>query len=56
MKYFLSLYIILFTLAAKSQVPDHIYKANIHSVKLFKAGDPYSYPLMRLNGTDELEL
>lgn len=39
-----------------SQIPDHIYKENIRSVKLMKQGDPYSYPVMNLNSNDQLEL
>ncbi|OSZ77908.1 hypothetical protein CAP36_13410 [Chitinophagaceae bacterium IBVUCB2] len=43
-------------LTAKAQIPDHIYKQNIRSVKLFKAGDIYSYPILMLNTNDQLEL
>ncbi len=39
-----------------AQIPDHIYKENIRSVKLYKSGDMYSYPLLNLNGNDQLEL
>ena len=39
-----------------AQIPDHVYKPNIHSVKLFRAGDIYSYPVLQLNSTDQLEL
>lgn len=39
-----------------SQIPDHIYKPSIHAVKLFKAGDIYSYPIINLNGNQLLEL
>lgn len=50
--------VISFLLAAavQAQVPDHIYKPNIRTVKLFKAGDIYSYPVMILNSSDQLEL
>ena len=44
------------TVAANSQLPDHIYKSNIRSVKLHKANDPYSYPIIRLNSIDDLDL
>ena len=52
--------IILFTIIIFScscvfaQIPDHIYKDNIASVKLHKYSDPYSYPVIRLNSADEL--
>ncbi len=39
-----------------AQVPDHIYYPNIRSVKLYKAGDIYSYPVMTLNSGEQLEL
>ena len=41
---------------AKSQLPDHIFHSNIRSVKLFKNGDPYSYPILQLNGADRMDL
>ena len=44
------------SLAASAQIPDHIYKPNIHAVKLFRAGDIYSYPIINLNGAEVLEL
>src|SRR5262245_37428578 len=41
---------------AQAQLPDHIYQPSIRSVKLYKAGDIYSYPIIALNGSDQLEL
>ncbi len=43
-------------LAVQSQLPDHIYESSIHTVKLFKYGDIYSYPILKLNSADQLEL
>jgi hypothetical protein len=43
-------------MAAQGQLADHIFKPNISSVKLHKYGDPYGYPLIRLNSPDELVL
>lgn len=40
----------------RGQVPDRIYHENIRTVKLYKAGDIYSYPVMILNSNDQLEL
>ena len=54
-----SISLILFLVAvsvAKAQIPDHIYQSNIRTVKLYKAGDIYSYPVLTLNGGDQLEL
>ncbi len=41
---------------AAAQLPDHIYGSNIRTVKLYKSGDIYSYPVLMLNGNDQLEL
>lgn len=46
----------LLPVAAKAQLPDHIYAPNIRTVKLYKTGDIYSYPVMLLNSNDQLEL
>lgn len=48
--------LLLCSLAVKAQLPDHIYKSNIRSAKLFKNGDIYSYPVITLNSPDQLEL
>lgn len=39
-----------------SQVPDKVYLSNIHTPQVYKASDPYSYPVLTLNGSDQLEL
>lgn len=41
---------------AGSQVPDKIYYPNIHTTQVYKPADPYSYPVLTLNGSDQLEL
>ena len=56
MKKLFFLFLIVNISAAKAQIPDHIYKANIKSVKLHKYGDTYSYPVISLNSSDQLEL
>ncbi|MBS1609611.1 MAG: DUF5103 domain-containing protein [Bacteroidetes bacterium] len=38
------------------QGPDRVYKSNIRTAQLFKSGDPYSYPVLKLNSNDQLEL
>lgn len=40
----------------QGQVPDRIYHDNIRTIKLYKSGDIYSYPVMILNSNDQLEL
>ena len=56
MKKIVTFIFLLTVLIAHSQLPDHVYQSSIHSVKLYKAGDIYSYPIMSLNGGDLLEL
>ncbi len=56
MKKYLFLFLLFAVVAARAQLPDHIYKPNIHTVKLNKFGDIYSYPVMMLNSSDQLEL
>ncbi|MBK6935885.1 MAG: DUF5103 domain-containing protein [Chitinophagaceae bacterium] len=49
--------VLLFTcLVSNGQIPDHIYKSNIRTVKLFRLGDMYNYPVITLNSADQLEL
>lgn len=40
----------------KAQLPDHVYKPNIRTVKLHMYGDLYSYPVLMLNSGDQMEL
>lgn len=56
MKKLISLFIVVYGFSVAAQIPDHIYKPNIHTVKLYKYGDIYSYPVMMLNSNDQLEL
>lgn len=39
-----------------AQRGDLTFKPSIHTVKLYKAGDVYSYPLINLNSPEQLEL
>lgn len=48
--------LLLFMVAGSAQIPDHIYKPNIHSVKLYKYGDIYGYPIINLKSGEQLEL
>jgi hypothetical protein len=52
----LSLLFALPVLTANAQLADHIYKPNIHAVKLYKSGDMYSYPVLTINSNEQLEL
>lgn len=42
--------------AVYAQMGDHVYKQNIRSIKLHNQGDQLAYPIIRLNGGDQLEL
>lgn len=46
----------LICFAGYAQMGDHVFKQNIHSVKLHTAGNQLGYPVIRLNGGDQLEL
>ncbi len=50
------LLISFFNLKSQAQWTDQIVKKNIHSVKFCMYGDQLSYPIMRLNSNDQLEL
>lgn len=50
------LILLLISFSATAQLPDHVYKSNIKTVKLFKSGDMYSYPVIMLNSNEQLEL
>lgn len=56
MKKLIPLFFIFQSAGAAAQIPDHIYKPNIRTVKLYNAGDIYSYPVINLNSSDQLEL
>jgi len=46
----------LLAFTAGAQREDKIYQPAIHTAKLFKAGDPVSFPILQLGSTDVLEL
>jgi hypothetical protein len=48
--------LLLPTLIMHAQLPDHIYQPNIKTAKLFKYGDVFSYPIIKLNSGEMLEL
>ena len=56
MKSFLLFISVLFFMGSFSQVPDMVYMPSIHSVKLFRSGDIYSYPVIDLNSSEKLDL
>ncbi|MEO5683794.1 MAG: DUF5103 domain-containing protein [Chitinophagaceae bacterium] len=41
---------------ASAQVPDKIYASSIHNVKLNYSGNQLAYPIIKLNGSDQLDL
>lgn len=56
MKKIVFLFLIISAAVANAQIPDHIYRSTIRSVKLHKYGDIYSYPVIPLNSNEQLEL
>lgn len=56
MKRILGLILLLDALMTDAQIPDYTYDPNIRTVKLFRAGDIYSYPIIRLNSGDQLDM
>ena len=55
-KYLLLLVFILPGRGAQAQLPDHIYKPSILSVRFHVYGDQYSLPVYNVNSGDQLEL
>lgn len=53
---FLLIYSLAVCVTTKAQNSDQIYRASIQTVKLYKAGDPRSYPLLVLGEREQLEL
>ena len=49
-------FFILPGMASFSQVPDHVYKSSIRSVRFHMYGDQYSLPVYNINSGDQLEL
>ncbi len=45
-----------FSAAGSAQWPDSVIHPNIKTVKLFKSGDAYSYPVIMLGSNEQLEL
>lgn len=56
MKKYWMLVLLLCGMLANAQQGDFVYQSNIHTVKLYKSGDIYSYPVLTLNAGDQLEL
>ncbi len=56
MKKLCTIFLLFLVFSSAAQIPDHVYKSNIRTVKLYKAGDMYSYPVMTLNSNEQLEL
>ena len=52
----LLLLMILFCGTLSAQLPDVTYQPAIRSIKLYRSGDVYSYPVMSLGSADGLEL
>ena len=53
---FLFLGVLLVGEQALAQKGDTTFSSKIRSVKLFRSGDPVSYPMITLNSNEQLEL
>jgi Domain of unknown function (DUF5103) len=56
MKYLILFILIWLGTVVEAQTPDSVYNPNIYSVKLFLKGNQMSYPILTLNGNDQMEL
>jgi hypothetical protein len=56
MKYLFILGLISLGTRTEAQTPDSVYMPNIYSAKLFLKGNQAAYPVMSLNGMDQLDL
>jgi Domain of unknown function (DUF5103) len=56
MRTILCLSLLCISIVLTAQVPDKIYAANIHNVKLNYSGNQLAYPSVKLNSADQLEL
>src|SRR4029078_13334083 len=45
-----------YLLPAAGQIPDHTYRDNIRTIKLYNSGDMYSFPVLKLDAGDQMEL
>ncbi len=52
----LFLWIVLGAIKLNAQNTDMIYDSSIHSIKLYPGGDQTTYPIMALNGGEQLQL
>lgn len=56
MKYLLILILCLIGTAVNAQAPDSVFLPNIYSAKLFLKGNQLAYPILTLNGNEQMEL
>jgi hypothetical protein len=56
MKIILTVWLVVCFIASHAQIPDHVYRSNIHAATLTRYADIYSYPVMTLNSADQFEL
>ena len=55
-KYLFLICLLFGGIKAFSQLPDHVYNSNIHSIRFHLYGDQYSLPVYNMNSGDQLEL
>src|ERR1700730_7651326 len=56
MKYGLIFILVCIVVDLEAQVSDSVYMTNIYSAKLFPKGNQLAYPIITLNGNEQMEL
>src|SRR5882757_3815118 len=56
MRYLIIFALISFGINLEAQIPDSIYTPNIYSAKLYLKGNQLAFPVLTLNGNDQVEL
>jgi hypothetical protein len=56
MRYLLAILLVYTGTILKAQTPDSVYMPNIYSAKLFLKGNQLGYPIITLNGIEQMEL
>jgi hypothetical protein len=56
MKYLIIIVLLCLGADLEAQVPDSLYTPNVYSAKLYPKGNQFGYPVITLNGNEQLEL
>ncbi len=56
MKYLYTILLVFTLVVLRAQTPDSVYMPNIRSARLYLRGNPLGYPILTLNGKEQMEL